>query len=157
MVIAVLDNFHFDLSSVASILETETAKTSTQQSRLPPRERAMEEEISNGREEENCKMDVDVPDSDKTKEEEQKEEEGTEGKTLALKIYRTVTGIILPSLQQVLTRKVHITCNLSGQAIWWQCDHIVQQIHTVLLTILEDLVGNSQLHTEIHVVFSTTF
>jgi len=124
VVITVLDNFHFDLSGISSMLEVESAKTRAQQLKSPSSKRERETVTSEVKEKEDDKMDV----SDKAKEEEleaeeelevekeeemEVEEEGAEGKSMALKIYRAVTKVILPSLQEVLTKKVHCVFDIT--------------------------------------------
>ena len=55
----------------------------------------------------------DEVEQEEMEEEEKKEKVGVELKSPSLKIYHAIIKTILPSLQNVLTKKVRITCGLS--------------------------------------------
>ena len=125
VVIAVLDNFHFDLSNVATLLEADHMTGSHQPAQEVPREEGKDgqNETPEGRVEADKMAAGDIGEEHAevaVEEEEEEEEDGMDveaagkegehgkGNALALKIYHTVMQTILPSLQEVLTKKVHI-------------------------------------------------
>lgn len=119
VVVAVLDNFHFDLSSIQLSSHNDdrenddvTKATSTNQSHgddeeLPPDEGGSEEDKESSQE----GLEMEESDSEDIQKERESSAGGGQGESLkqvalAKKIHKAIVASILPSLEAVITKRV---------------------------------------------------
>ena len=111
----VLDNFHFDLSCITSLDDSnhgELPLSTGSNVEVKKIENPTEDHVGGPEieveleEEEEKEMEVEVGEEDKMEVEVVEEENELKKKTLAKRIYCSLVKTILPRLQQVLTKKV---------------------------------------------------